>query len=154
MFRFSTRIWEKSIHYKERNHSGKAICEGAYIAICPWTRDKIFVCYGVEKRKTCIRFGSSVAWLLIGMISFSLTIPEDFRRPGHMFPLLAKKNGVLERNGHTEAMVNLWQNLHQYTHDQADDHKDIKGNSSQLVIWALFIYWTFFPGFDFFPVTI
>lgn len=28
--------------------------------------------------------------------------PEDFRRPGHMFPLLAKKNGVLERNGHTE----------------------------------------------------
>ena len=27
--------------------------------------------------------------------------PEDFRRPGHMFPLLAKKNGVLERNGHT-----------------------------------------------------
>ena len=30
---------------------------------------------------------------------------EDFRRPGHMFPLLAKKNGVLERNGHTEATV-------------------------------------------------
>ncbi|MCI5952773.1 MAG: hypothetical protein MRZ63_10790, partial [Anaerostipes sp.] len=72
----------------ERNHSGKAICGGAYmfsqaenlyqkqcfwssirtngwklayIAICEWTRDKIFVCYGVEKRKTCIRFGSSVA---------------------------------------------------------------------------------------------
>ncbi|WMC93445.1 bifunctional 3,4-dihydroxy-2-butanone-4-phosphate synthase/GTP cyclohydrolase II [Kineothrix sp. MB12-C1] len=33
--------------------------------------------------------------------------PEDFRRPGHMFPLLAKKNGVLERNGHTEATVDL-----------------------------------------------
>lgn len=33
--------------------------------------------------------------------------PEDFRRPGHMFPLLAKKNGVLERNGHTEAVVDL-----------------------------------------------
>lgn len=33
--------------------------------------------------------------------------PEDFRRPGHMFPLKAKKNGVLERNGHTEAMVDL-----------------------------------------------
>ena len=33
--------------------------------------------------------------------------PEDFRRPGHMFPLLAKKNGVLERNGHTEAAVDL-----------------------------------------------
>ena len=33
--------------------------------------------------------------------------PEDFRRPGHMFPLMAKRNGVLERNGHTEATVDL-----------------------------------------------
>ena len=86
--RFSTRIWERPIYYNERNHSGKAICGGAYmfsqaenlyqkqcfwssirtngwklayIAICPWTRDKIFVCPGVEQEKTCIRFGSSVA---------------------------------------------------------------------------------------------
>ncbi len=33
--------------------------------------------------------------------------PTDFRRPGHMFPLLAKDGGVLERNGHTEATVDL-----------------------------------------------
>lgn len=33
--------------------------------------------------------------------------PEDFRRPGHMFPLLAKDGGILERNGHTEATVDL-----------------------------------------------
>ena len=33
--------------------------------------------------------------------------PEDFRRPGHMFPLRAKRNGVLDRNGHTEATVDL-----------------------------------------------
>ena len=33
--------------------------------------------------------------------------PEDFRRPGHVFPLAAKKNGVLERTGHTEAAVEL-----------------------------------------------
>ena len=33
--------------------------------------------------------------------------PKDFRRPGHMFPLLAKKNGVLEREGHTEATIDL-----------------------------------------------
>lgn len=32
---------------------------------------------------------------------------EDFRRPGHMFPLVAKKGGVLVRNGHTEATVDL-----------------------------------------------
>lgn len=33
--------------------------------------------------------------------------PYDFRRPGHMFPLQAKDGGVLERNGHTEATVDL-----------------------------------------------
>lgn len=33
--------------------------------------------------------------------------PEDFRRPGHLFPLRAKKWGVLERPGHTEATVDL-----------------------------------------------
>ena len=33
--------------------------------------------------------------------------PEDFRRPGHMFPLLAKAGGVLERDGHTEGTVDL-----------------------------------------------
>ena len=33
--------------------------------------------------------------------------PEDFRRPGHVFPLVAKKGGVLVRNGHTEATTDL-----------------------------------------------
>lgn len=33
--------------------------------------------------------------------------PSDFRRPGHMFPLTSKPGGVLERNGHTEATVDL-----------------------------------------------
>ncbi|MCI9575365.1 MAG: bifunctional 3,4-dihydroxy-2-butanone-4-phosphate synthase/GTP cyclohydrolase II [Clostridiales bacterium] len=33
--------------------------------------------------------------------------PEDFRRPGHMFPLEAKDGGVLVRTGHTEATVDL-----------------------------------------------
>lgn len=33
--------------------------------------------------------------------------PDDFRRPGHMFPLEAKRNGVLVRPGHTEATVDL-----------------------------------------------
>ena len=32
---------------------------------------------------------------------------DDFRRPGHMFPLVAKPGGVLERDGHTEATVDL-----------------------------------------------
>ena len=33
--------------------------------------------------------------------------PEDFRRPGHMFPLVAREGGVLRRAGHTEATVDL-----------------------------------------------
>ena len=33
--------------------------------------------------------------------------PEDFRRPGHMFPLVSKAGGVLVRNGHTEATTDL-----------------------------------------------
>jgi len=34
-------------------------------------------------------------------------VKEEFRRPGHMFPLEAKPGGVIERNGHTEATVDL-----------------------------------------------
>ncbi|MBT2691028.1 bifunctional 3,4-dihydroxy-2-butanone-4-phosphate synthase/GTP cyclohydrolase II [Bacillus sp. ISL-47] len=33
--------------------------------------------------------------------------PSDFSRPGHIFPLVAKKGGVLRRAGHTEAAVDL-----------------------------------------------
>jgi len=35
------------------------------------------------------------------------TKPEDFGRPGHIFPLRAKKGGVLRRTGHTEATIDL-----------------------------------------------
>lgn len=35
------------------------------------------------------------------------TMPEDLRRPGHIFPLIAKEGGVLRRAGHTEAAVDL-----------------------------------------------
>lgn len=35
------------------------------------------------------------------------TKPQDLRRPGHVFPLVARKGGVLVRNGHTEATVDL-----------------------------------------------
>lgn len=33
--------------------------------------------------------------------------PQNFRRPGHIFPLIAKKGGVLRRAGHTEAAIDL-----------------------------------------------
>lgn len=34
-------------------------------------------------------------------------VPSDFKRPGHIFPLVAKQGGVLRRAGHTEAAVDL-----------------------------------------------
>ena len=37
------------------------------------------------------------------------TRPQDLRRPGHIFPLRARKGGVLKRAGHTEAAVDLAQ---------------------------------------------
>jgi 3,4-dihydroxy 2-butanone 4-phosphate synthase/GTP cyclohydrolase II len=43
----------------------------------------------------------------IKMMLDSSCKPEDLRRPGHIFPLRAKPNGVLERPGHTEAAVDL-----------------------------------------------
>ncbi len=36
-----------------------------------------------------------------------IAVKTDFNRPGHIFPLIAKENGVLERAGHTEAAVDL-----------------------------------------------
>lgn len=36
-----------------------------------------------------------------------MTKPQDFRRPGHIFPLIAKNGGVLRRAGHTEATIDL-----------------------------------------------
>lgn len=36
-----------------------------------------------------------------------LTTPEDLGRPGHIFPLIAKRGGVLRRAGHTEATIDL-----------------------------------------------
>jgi 3,4-dihydroxy 2-butanone 4-phosphate synthase len=33
--------------------------------------------------------------------------PDDLRKPGHVFPLISKENGVLERRGHTEGSIDL-----------------------------------------------
>ena len=40
-------------------------------------------------------------------ITNSTTTARDLRRPGHIFPLIAKKGGVLRRAGHTEAAIDL-----------------------------------------------
>ena len=43
----------------------------------------------------------------IGKLANPLTVAEDFVRPGHIFPLIAKDGGVLVRTGHTEGSVDL-----------------------------------------------
>ncbi len=43
----------------------------------------------------------------IRMVVDPLSRPKDFHKPGHVFPLMAKEHGVLERSGHTEAAVDL-----------------------------------------------
>jgi 3,4-dihydroxy 2-butanone 4-phosphate synthase / GTP cyclohydrolase II len=43
---------------------------------------------------------------ILGLIDSSVK-PDDFRRPGHIFPLIAAEGGVLRRAGHTEASVDL-----------------------------------------------
>mmetsp|Transcript_6096 Transcript_6096/g.10087 ORF Transcript_6096/g.10087 Transcript_6096/m.10087 type:complete len:212 (-) Transcript_6096:537-1172(-) len=35
------------------------------------------------------------------------TVPEDFNRPGHVFPLRPREGGVIERDGHTEAAIDF-----------------------------------------------
>lgn len=43
----------------------------------------------------------------VNLLADPNTKPDDFRRPGHIFPLVAREGGVLKRAGHTEAAVDL-----------------------------------------------
>lgn len=43
----------------------------------------------------------------LNALADSNSTPSDFHRPGHIFPLCAKSGGVLERDGHTEAAIDL-----------------------------------------------
>ena len=46
-------------------------------------------------------------WQTVQIILDERSKPEDLGRPGHMFPLIAKDGGVLQRAGHTEASIDL-----------------------------------------------
>ncbi len=45
--------------------------------------------------------------LTISLMCKANAKPDDFVRPGHIFPLIAKEGGVLERTGHTEASIDI-----------------------------------------------
>lgn len=59
------------------------------------------------KEKISTGISASDRSYTIKIMTDEATAPEDFVRPGHIFPLIAKDGGVLERPGHTEASVDL-----------------------------------------------
>ena len=61
----------------------------------------------VDHRDTTTGISAAERALTIRKCADPASVSTDFRRPGHTFPLIAKKGGVLVRNGHTEATVDL-----------------------------------------------
>jgi 3,4-dihydroxy 2-butanone 4-phosphate synthase/GTP cyclohydrolase II len=61
----------------------------------------------VDHRDAGSGIGAGDRALTIRRMLGSEATPDDFIRPGHVFPLRAREGGVLERRGHTEAAVDL-----------------------------------------------
>lgn len=61
----------------------------------------------VDHRSTTTGISAFDRWRTITHLADPAAKGEDFYKPGHIFPLVARQNGVLERNGHTEAAVDL-----------------------------------------------
>ena len=58
--------------------------------------------YGCTTGVSAFDRSSTIKALVAGNLN-----PSEFARPGHVFPLYGAENGVLERNGHTEATLDL-----------------------------------------------
>ncbi len=61
----------------------------------------------VDHQETTTGISAAERALTIQKLIDDSSVAEDFNRPGHIFPLSAKKGGVLRRTGHTEAAVDL-----------------------------------------------
>ncbi len=61
----------------------------------------------VDHQETTTGISAAERALTIRKLIDDDSVAEDFNRPGHIFPLSAKKGGVLRRAGHTEAAVDL-----------------------------------------------
>lgn len=61
----------------------------------------------VDHHSTSTGISAFDRWRTITHLADPQAKNEDFYKPGHIFPLVAKEGGVLERNGHTEAAVDL-----------------------------------------------
>ena len=61
----------------------------------------------VDHKSTTTGISAFDRWRTITHLADPSAKNADFYKPGHIFPLVAKKGGVLERNGHTEAAIDL-----------------------------------------------
>ena len=58
-------------------------------------------------KNTTTGISSADRWETLQVLCDVKSVSTDLARPGHMFPLIAKEGGVLQRAGHTEAAVDL-----------------------------------------------
>ena len=107
----------ENVNFMEAHAKG-LICMPMSIAMCDKLHLPQMVDYNTDNHSTAFTVSVDHVKTTTGisaeergftarMIVDDSSKPDDFRRPGHMFPLMAKKNGVLEREGHTEATVDL-----------------------------------------------
>ena len=61
----------------------------------------------VDARATTTGISAHERDMTIRLLADPLSTPQDFVKPGHIFPLVAKEGGVLVRTGHTEGSVDL-----------------------------------------------
>ncbi|QTJ49658.1 GTP cyclohydrolase II [Dolosigranulum pigrum] len=61
----------------------------------------------VDHLQTSTGISASDRAITINKLADINSVKSDFHRPGHIFPLVAKEGGVLERRGHTEAAIDL-----------------------------------------------
>lgn len=99
-------------------HAGGLVCMPIEKERLDELNIEMMVAHNTDKKQTAFTVSIDAADCETGISAFERahTIqkvldpqakPEDFSRPGHIFPLIARKNGVLVRAGHTEAAVDI-----------------------------------------------
>jgi len=114
------KITSKKINFFLKNCRG-FICAAISKKIANKLKIPLMVSPAENKEKTGVQFmvsvdaknvnsfgiSSSDRAKTIKILASPNSSPDDLVRPGHVFPLLAREGGVLERQGHTEATVDL-----------------------------------------------
>ena len=85
----------------DRENEGDLVCAAEFA-----TQENINFMATYAKGLICTPMSAERSYTIMKCVDEDAK-PEDFRRPGHVFPLIARKGGVLVRNGHTEATTDL-----------------------------------------------